>query len=272
MNWFGTLKAGGMTPAATRAAIGPAFAKAKVLKIAGFKAPGDPLVFWHEAGCAVGEPAKFLEASSGEVQATAQYNGHWMDVRFEPDKLDTYRHANVGQPLHSDGAYAHVVQDIGLFYLEKQASEGGESLFVDAADIASRSARLNPQLHHDLFNMPLKFGKGATGRTVPILREVEGRLKINWNWFRVLPDQGEAQAKLREDFRLFLESMVQTSPAIAAFRLNAGEAVFFRDDEVLHGRRGYAAKVSGDRLLWKTYFTSPEAAARGLDISVTRAA
>ena len=98
---------------------------------------------------------------------------------------------------------------------------------------------------------------------MPILREVEGRLKINWNWFRVLPDQGNQIAALREDFRLFLEGMEQASPAVASFRLNAGEAVFFRDDEVLHGRRGYAAKVSGDRLLWKTYFISPAAQARG---------
>ena len=32
-------------------------------------------------------------------------------------------------------------------------------------------------------------------------------------------------------------------------------AITTRDEEVLHGRRGYAAKDSGDRLLWKTYFT-----------------
>jgi hypothetical protein len=30
--------------------------------------------------------------------------------------------------------------------------------------------------------------------------------------------------------------------------------VFFRDEEVLHGRRDFEAEQSGDRLLWKTYF------------------
>ena len=46
-----------------------------------------------------------------------------------------------------------------------------------------------------------------------------------------------------------------------SFRLEAGDAVFFRDEEVLHGRRDFAAEQSGDRLLWKTYFMpSAEAA------------
>lgn len=263
MNWFSTLKAGEMAPQSVLDAVGPAFAQAKVLKVAGFKAPGDPLAFWHQAGMALGRPARFLEASDGKPLEVTHAGGDWMDVRFEPDRLDTYRHANVGQPLHSDGAYAAVVQDIGLFFLERQAREGGESLFVDAADIAACAAATNPQLHHDLFHTPVRFGKGAAaGRATPILRELEGRLKINWNWFRVLPDQGYLIGKLREDFRLFLEGMVQSSPTVAAFRLNAGEVLFFRDDEVLHGRRGYAAKVSGDRVLWKTYFTSLQAQAR----------
>ncbi|MFN3523343.1 MAG: TauD/TfdA family dioxygenase [Phenylobacterium sp.] len=93
------------------------------------------------------------------------------------------------------------------------------------------------------------------GRVSPILYRKAGRSKINWNWFRVLPDQGEAVARLREDFREFLEKMIEDG-ATAAFRLQPGDALFFRDDEVLHGRKAYAAQHSGDRLLWKTYFIS----------------
>jgi alpha-ketoglutarate-dependent taurine dioxygenase len=78
---------------------------------------------------------------------------------------------------------------------------------------------------------------------------------VNWNWFRVLPDQGEAVEALREAFREVLERLVDEGVA-TAFRLEAGDAVFFRDDQVLHGRKAYAAEASGDRLLWKTYFKS----------------
>ena len=107
----------------------------------------------------------------------------------------------------------------------------------------------------------MHFGKaGQPGRTTTILFFRDGRLRINWNYFRVLPGQGDAVDRLREDFRLFLEQMVEDG-AVASFRLDEGDAVFFRDAEVLHGRRDFDAEQSGDRLLWKTYFT-PQAEAK----------
>lgn len=263
MSWLTTFKAGGLEPQNVIDQVADQFAAAKVLRVCGAKTDCDPLAYWREAGETLGASASVLEDSVTGEQIAAGHSpmAGWMDVRFEPDRMDTYRHANVGQPLHSDGAYSGAAHDIGLFYLQRQASQGGESLFVDAADIAARAASLDPDLRRRLFETPVRHGKGAASSIMPILREVEGRLKINWNWFRVLEDQGDAVAALREDFRLFLEDMVERDEAVAAFRLNAGDAVFFRDDEVLHGRRSYAAQVSGDRLLWKTYFVSPAAQA-----------
>jgi alpha-ketoglutarate-dependent taurine dioxygenase len=54
------------------------------------------------------------------------------DVRFKPNRADTFRYHNVGQPLHTDGAYLPDSGDIVLFYMAKQAQAGGESLFIDA--------------------------------------------------------------------------------------------------------------------------------------------
>jgi alpha-ketoglutarate-dependent taurine dioxygenase len=229
--------------------------EAPCARIVGVRPAGDPLTFWREAGETLGQSAQLLEDSvTGEEVPAA---GGWMDVRYEPDRLDTYRHANVGQPLHTDGAYGSILQDIGVFYLERQAQAGGESLFVEADAVANYAAEIDPMLLARLFDTPVRFGKGKTiGRLTPILREHAGKLRLNWNYFRVLPDQGEGVARLREDFRLFLEDMVEHGP-VAAFRLDAGDAMIFRDDQVLHGRKGYAAKASGDRLLWKTYFISP---------------
>jgi hypothetical protein len=127
--------------------------------------------------------------------------------------------------------------------------------------VAERASTQAPGLYAALTSLPVQFGKaGAPGRTTTILSRRDGRLKINWNYFRVLPDQGAAADRLREDFRLFLEDMVEAG-AVESFRLDEGDAVFFRDEEVLHGRRDFAAEQSGDRLLWKTYFMpSAEAA------------
>jgi alpha-ketoglutarate-dependent taurine dioxygenase len=250
--WLKVVDAGALDAAALRALVRAEMADTRVLRLRNAQPSGEALSFWRGVGEAVGAAADAVEDSiTGKI-----VSGAWMDVRFEPDRPDTYRHHKVGQPLHSDGAYVprDHAHEIALFYLERQARAGGESLFVDAAAVAERARATAPRLYAALTSLPVHFGKaGSPGRHTTILSRRDGRLKINWNYFRVLPGQGEAVDRLREDFRLFLEDMVEDG-AVESFRLDAGDTVFFRDEEVLHGRRDFAAEQSGDRLLWKTYF------------------
>jgi alpha-ketoglutarate-dependent taurine dioxygenase len=252
--WLKVMDAAALEAEALRALVRDEMTDTCVLRLCNARSGADPLAFWRGVGEAVGAVSDVIEDSvTGELKVVP---GAWQDVRFEPDRPDTYRHHKVGQPLHSDSAYVPQAygQEIALFYLERQARSGGESLFVDAATVAERALDRSPALYAALTSLPVHFGKaGAPGRTTPILVRREGRLKINWNYFRVLPGQGDAIDRLREDFRVFLEDMVEDG-AVACFRLEAGDAVFFRDEEVLHGRRDFAAEQSGDRLLWKTYF------------------
>ena len=254
--WFRLCDGAGLGRDALRALVGEAVGPAQVVHVTGARPERsmDPLAFWLGVGEALGPNAGLIEDSmSGELTSAA----HWMDVRFEPDRSDSYRHHKVGQPLHTDGAYVAKAEarELGLFYLERQAEAGGESLFVDAATVAAAAAARDPALLAALTSVPVRFGKGAgPDRVSPILREEEGRLKINWNYFRVRAGQGEAVAGLRERFAAFLDDLVQRGEA-RAFRLQPGEAVFFLDEQVLHGRKAFAAERSGDRVLWKTYFT-----------------
>jgi alpha-ketoglutarate-dependent taurine dioxygenase len=253
--WLKVIDAAALEAEALRALVRAEMTNTCVLRLCNVRPNGDPLVFWREVGEAVGYAADAIEDSvTGERRIVP---GAWMDVRFEPDRPDTYRHHKVGQPLHSDGAYVPLdyAQEIALFYLERQARTGGESLFVDAATVAQYANANAPGLYAALTSLPIQFGKaGLPGRTTTILARRDGRLKINWNYFRVLPGQGAAVDRLREDFRLFLEQMIEDD-VVESFRLDEGDTVFFRDEEVLHGRRDFAAEQSGDRLLWKTYFS-----------------
>ena len=260
-SWLKVMDAAALNAEALRFLVRAEMADTCVLRLRNAKPNGDPLAFWRGVGEAVGPVSDVIEDSAtGQLKIVP---GVWEDVRFEPDRADTYRHHKVGQPLHSDGAYvpAAYAQEIALFYLERQARSGGESLFVDAATVADRARAKSPQLYAALTTVPVHFGKaGAPGRTTTVLSIRNGRLKVNWNYFRVLPDQGPAVDRLREEFHLFLEQMIDDG-AVECFRLDEGDAVFFRDEEVLHGRRDFAAEQSGDRLLWKTYFIpSAEAA------------
>jgi alpha-ketoglutarate-dependent taurine dioxygenase len=252
--WFETLDGGDLDLFGLCAAVKVGMASAKVLRVVGVRPAEAPLTFWLRTGEALGRRTNRLEDSvSGEA---VEIDGGWMDVRFDPDRLDTYRHSNVAQPLHTDGAYRPYAQNIGLFFLERQAEAGGESLFLDAQAVVDWLSREDPELLSRLISTDVAFGKGRGPQVAtPILYRKDGRLKVNWNWFRVLPDQGEAIDSLREAFRHVLERLVDEGVA-TAIRLHAGDAIFFRDDEVLHGRKAYAAEASGDRLLWKTYFKS----------------
>ena len=254
VDWMTVCDGAGLDEAAAADLVRSQMPSAKVLRIKGVAAGADPLPFWRRIGETVGVSADLIEDSvTGELGSAG---GQWMDVRYEPDRADSYRHHNVGQPLHSDGAYipADRAADLALFFLERQAEAGGESLFVDAETVAAYARDRAPELYAALIALPVRFGKaGGEQRVERVLSQKEDVLKINWNYFRVLPDQGAAVAALREGFMGLLERLVEDGVA-QSFRLEAGEAVFFRDDEVLHGRRAYAAKAAGDRLLWKTYF------------------
>lgn len=251
--WMKTIDAPGLDAEAMRVLVRGEMASVQVLRLRATTPVGEPLPFWRTVGEGLGASCDVVEDSvTGQPRVVP---GAWMDVRFEPDRPDTYRHHKVGQPLHSDGAYSppEYADQIALFYLARQARAGGESLFVDAATVAARARTLDPALYEALTTLPVQFGKVGAGRTTTILATVDGRLKINWNYFRVLPGQGEAVDHLREAFRAFLEAMIDDG-AVSSFRLDEGDVVFFRDDEVLHGRRDFEAEASGDRLLWKTYF------------------
>ena len=248
-----TIEAPGLDASALRGLVRDEMAAVQVLRLRSTNPAGDPLAFWRSVGEVLGASCDVVEDSVTGLFLVVP--GAWMDVRFEPDRPDTYRHHKVGQPLHSDGAYSppEYADQIALFYLARQARTGGESLFVDAATVAARAQAPDPALHAALTTLPVQFGKVGAGRTTTILATVDGRMKINWNYFRVLPGQGEAVDGLREAFRAFLEQMIEDGD-VTCFRLDEGDAVFFRDDEVLHGRRDFQAEQSGDRLLWKTYF------------------
>ena len=260
-SWLRVLDVAGLDVEALRPVVRMEMADACALRLRNATPGDDPLAFWRAVGDAVGVASDIVEDSVTGMPKVVP--GAWMDVRFEPDRPDTYRHHHVGQPLHSDSAYVPpaFAQEIALFYLERQARSGGESLFVDAATVGEHARAHAPALHRALTTLPVRFGKaGVPGRTTTILSSEGGRPKINWNYFRVLPGQGEAIDCLREDFRAFLERMVEEG-AVECFRLNEGDAIFFRDEEVLHGRRAFAAEQSGDRLLWKTYFSPTSKAA-----------
>ena len=224
-----------------------------VLWLRNVAASGDPLDYWLRVGSALGSPVTTGEDADTDKQ---KYNGGvWSDVRFHPNRPDTFRHHNVGQPLHTDGAYLPEAEagEFVLFYMAKQAQTGGGSLFIDADTLAVHAAAEAPALLKALMTIPVQFGKKDFVRVAPILQYKGDQLKINWNYYRVLPDQGKTVTRLKEEFQIFLNYLTDNH-RILEFTMHDGDVVLFKDQDVLHGRRDYAARAPGDRVLWKSYY------------------
>jgi hypothetical protein len=123
-------------------------------------------------------------------------------------------------------------------------------VFLDGPELMERLATEAPELLSKLLRTPLAFRKGGSdvessairaGSQVPVLR---------WNYFALRGDLSADQRHLADCFHCFLRTLVERR-AVHAVELAPGDAVFFSDANVLHGREAFEAVNLGDRCLWK---------------------
>jgi alpha-ketoglutarate-dependent taurine dioxygenase len=215
-------------------------------------APTEHLVSFYESMVgSLGRLLKKGEHVDGQVFA----DNEWLDVRYDPNKADTFRHSNTRQPLHTDGAYVtdFPCQIVFLFCL-RQADQGGETVFLDGEEVVRALSERQPHLLRELESCPVHFSKGRMGRkTIPIIRREAGDVLLNWNQCRVSPENPPRAAALVRNFQEFLECEMAERDWLTPVRLAAGEAVFFHDQRVLHGRRAFV----GNRCLIKGVLNLP---------------
>jgi hypothetical protein len=254
--WYRVYDAGTSALDSLRSAVVADFESGSVhvLRVTNARAQGDPLAFWHDFGSMLGASADIT--GDAAIDTVLHGDRHWMDVRFRPERQDSFRYASTAQPLHNDSAHVVRPADVGLFFMEKQAGEGGESVFLDADTIAAVASAQDRELFRDLTELPVyqALAPGSPGPTCPLLQRDGARWIVRWNYYRVMPGQGDAVEALRERFRRFLDDLLLTDH-VEVVRLENGDAVIFDDRAVLHARTAFRASESSERLLWKTYFT-----------------
>jgi len=254
--WFRVHDATNDTLESLKTVLRDTFARGDISAIRVVNAPRDSRVlhFWYEAGSVLGS-SYVLESDDEVAVGSLEPSGlPFMDVRYDPARERAFRHARTAQPLHTDGAGVNDPVGITLFYMERQASTGGESVLIDAESVARIAAAEEPDLFADLTRIPVQVALAAhAGSRVPILQQKGRGWKILWNYYRIVSGQGERIHHHGERVRAFFERLAASSAA-AVFRLDDGDALFFHDQRVLHGRQAFTATKSGDRLLWKTYF------------------
>lgn len=176
-------------------------------------------------------------------------DNQWLDVRYDARMANAFRHSNTEQPLHTDGAYVSDFDyDIVFLICLQQADHGGETVFLDGEQFVDRLSERDSTLLSNLESTPVRFSKGRMGhKTVPIIRRDAEGVIINWNQFRVANDNPSEVIELAQKFQAIVEGEMRDGANLVPIRLSEGEAVFFQDHRVLHGRRAFV----GDRCLFK---------------------
>jgi alpha-ketoglutarate-dependent taurine dioxygenase len=217
----------------------------KVVLLTGYRGP-DLFDFYDRLSDEIGQWAP-MDEDLGTGQKTG---AKWIEIKYDPRFPDSYRHSSTRQPLHTDGSYESNAPKVSFFYCLRSAAFGGATTFIDSEKLLETLAAYSNDLFRACHDLPVTFAKGEDSKTRPIVSHDSSGPVLTWNYFRVVETSPEV-ASLRRDFHQFLEDKVVNGGLCFPCHLLPGDAVFFNDERLLHGRNSFVAKALGDRHLLK---------------------
>lgn len=222
----------------------------KLVVTTGVNPESAPREFWDEVSETLGDCVLLAE----DAKTGQKLGQKWMEIRYDPRIPNAYRHSSEAQPLHTDGSYLSRAPEIVFFYCLAQAQAGGETTFIDDAELLGVLNEERPSLLEDLRSTPVRFSKADDEKTRPIISEDDRGTVLTWNYFCVDPSERAAVRAMADELHSFLQERVVARGLTVPVRLRPGDAVFFHDERLLHGRNAFDAAHMNDRFLWKTGF------------------
>lgn len=211
--------------------------KYKIVHLRNIPSGADYKVFYSKL---VDELGEILNVDEDIKTGNANSQERWTDVRYDKDNAFTFRHANTRQPLHTDAAYMNFEMDVNFFFCTENAEIGGATTFIDSTDLLYILGKYEPELFEKLKTLEVDFGKGEDQRKKRKIIDLDQRgVKLNWNYFRVMPDNPKDVLEMCEEFHKFLENKIVAGGLLTNVYLKPGEAAFFQDDRILHGRNSF---------------------------------
>jgi alpha-ketoglutarate-dependent taurine dioxygenase len=195
--------------------------------------------------------AEDVTAGGRDEQRTGEI---WMEIRYDPAFPDAYRHSPNPQPLHTDGSYIPTFPNSSLLACVANADEGGETTFINVQDLVDAMEIEDPELLGLLRSTPVPHSRSGDRRVSHILEESEGQTKIYWNYYCVAEDVETDARDLADRFHTYLLNSPLVLSKTSATKLRPGDAVLWKDDEVLHGRNAFVAHDIAERFIWKCAF------------------
>lgn len=223
----------------------------KVVHLAGFKEDMPVHDFYSHLSETIGK----IHAADEDIKTGQQTGNRWIDITYDPQIPDRYRSSNTRQPLHTDDSYVelHGEEAVNFFYCASRAKIGGATTFFDLPDLVECMQLDGEQdLLDELMRTDVVHEKGGSRKVRKIIdRDEEGYL-ANYNYYCISREENSPEVlALVERFQNFLESRIHNAGVVVPVQLQLGEAVFFHDDRVLHGRNAFFAEYPGQRSLIK---------------------
>lgn len=196
----------------------------------------------------------FLFKNENPVTAALDSEG-WIDMRYNREMAPThaYRHGNGRMPLHMDGVYTDVHFDLIFLFSAEAAKWGGATTFIDGTRVIEFLEDYDPELLAQLRSTPVLTSKGDKQKLWPTIFEEDGMPAFNWNMPRVAKSNSEDVMAMCRAFDEFCETRLVDGGLMTNCGLATGEAVFFHNRLVLHGRNSFY----GDRCLMKGAIALP---------------
>lgn len=158
----------------------------------------------------------------------------WIEIRYDERLAKSFRYSNTRQPMHTDGSYERISPNITFFFCIEQATIGGATTFFNYDDLIETLELYSKDLLDRCRNIPMTFAKGDDSKTRPIIQDEQ----LTWNYFPAKANNQE-EMDLKEDFHNFLEQKVVGGGLCTPINLKPGDAVFFHDEKLLHGRNSF---------------------------------
>jgi alpha-ketoglutarate-dependent taurine dioxygenase len=196
------------------------------------------------------------------------FYGRTFDVKAKP-RAENVAYTSGYLGLHQDLLYLEPPPHIQVLHCMENSCQGGESLFSDGDRIARMLWQLRDQHPvRSLVDVPVPYAYDRNGyryrQERPMLVGETGLdgIQVFRNFFWSPPFQGVFDKPVDmtswiEAAKIF-ESLVNAEDAVYKTKMEPGDAVFFDNLRVLHGRTAFDAEGGGSRWLRGTYIDAQD--------------
>ena len=223
----------------------------KVIVIRNKTKINDVKLFYEKLIKKIGKPYYLAEDALIKDRSLQRTGELWSDIRYDSAIKDAYRHSSNAQPLHTDGSYIPSFPNATLMCCKTNTVDGGETIFLNGNDLICCLKQENISLLNSLSSSSIVHERSGDIRKHKVIDLENNPIKLNWNYYCLQNGQNNKSPFL-ENFFSYLKSSKLIKNKIKMIKTNPGDAMIWKDSEVLHGRNSFKViKKNSQRHLHK---------------------